>query len=103
MTIAGLLSESGGSRSLSVSGDGELVISGTSSYTGGTTVNGGTRELAAASALQSFQTGVTAVAGQAQWRIQTPGAPLVAHTKIAQPRTQQMTRDSGQESPRAGK
>jgi len=32
--------------------------------------------LAAASALQSFQTGVTAVAGQAQWRIQTPGAPL---------------------------
>src|SRR5450759_2639955 len=32
--------------------------------------------LAAASALQSFQAGVTAVAGQAQWRIQTPGAPL---------------------------
>ncbi|MBM4302030.1 MAG: ABC transporter permease [Deltaproteobacteria bacterium] len=32
--------------------------------------------LAASSALQSFQSGVTAVAGQAQWRIQTPGAPL---------------------------
>jgi len=32
--------------------------------------------LAAASALQSFQAGVRAVAGQAQWRIQTPGAPL---------------------------
>lgn len=32
--------------------------------------------LAAASALQSFQVGVSAVAGQAQWRIQTPGAPL---------------------------
>ncbi|MDO9531239.1 MAG: ABC transporter permease [Deltaproteobacteria bacterium] len=32
--------------------------------------------LAAASALQSFQVGVTAVAGQAEWRIQTPGAPL---------------------------
>ena len=32
--------------------------------------------LAASSALQSFQAGVTAVAGQAQWRIQTPGAPL---------------------------
>jgi putative ABC transport system permease protein len=32
--------------------------------------------LAAASALQSFQAGVNAVAGQAQWRIQTPGAPL---------------------------
>ncbi|MBU4357050.1 MAG: ABC transporter permease [Proteobacteria bacterium] len=32
--------------------------------------------LAAASALQSFQVGVTAVAGQAQWRIQSPGAPL---------------------------
>ena len=26
--------------------------------------------------MQSFQAGVTAVAGQAQWRIQTPGAPL---------------------------
>jgi putative ABC transport system permease protein len=32
--------------------------------------------LAAASALQSFHVGVTAVTGQAQWRIQTPGAPL---------------------------
>jgi putative ABC transport system permease protein len=32
--------------------------------------------LAAASALQSFQNGVTAVTGKAQWRIQTPGSPL---------------------------
>ncbi|MGO8762065.1 MAG: ABC transporter permease [Desulfobaccales bacterium] len=32
--------------------------------------------LAAASALESFQAGVRAVAGRAQWRIQTPGAPL---------------------------
>jgi putative ABC transport system permease protein len=32
--------------------------------------------LAAASALQSFRSGVRAVSGQAQWRIQTPGAPL---------------------------
>ncbi|MGB8990712.1 MAG: FtsX-like permease family protein [Desulfobaccales bacterium] len=32
--------------------------------------------LAAASALQSFQNGVTAVAGKAQWRLQSPGAPL---------------------------
>jgi putative ABC transport system permease protein len=32
--------------------------------------------LAAASALQSFQAGVTAVAGKAQWRLQSPGAPL---------------------------
>jgi putative ABC transport system permease protein len=32
--------------------------------------------LAGASALQSFQAGVTAVAGKAQWRIQSPGAPL---------------------------
>ena len=32
--------------------------------------------LAAASALRSFQAGVRAVAGQAQWRIQTPGGPL---------------------------
>jgi putative ABC transport system permease protein len=32
--------------------------------------------LAAASALQSFQNGVSAVTGKAQWRIQTPGAFL---------------------------
>ncbi len=32
--------------------------------------------LAAASALQSFQNGVAAVAGKAQWRLQSPGAPL---------------------------
>ncbi len=32
--------------------------------------------LAAASAIQSFQAGVAAVAGKAQWRIQSPGAPL---------------------------
>jgi putative ABC transport system permease protein len=32
--------------------------------------------LAAASALRSFQSGVTAVAGRAEWRLQSPGAPL---------------------------
>jgi len=32
--------------------------------------------LAANSALQSFQSGVTAVAGKAQWRLMKPGAPL---------------------------
>ncbi|MBM4273315.1 MAG: ABC transporter permease [Deltaproteobacteria bacterium] len=32
--------------------------------------------LAANQALQSFQSGVTAVAGKAQWRLQSPGAPL---------------------------
>ncbi len=32
--------------------------------------------LAAASALKSFQAGVTALAGKAQWRLQSPGAPL---------------------------
>ncbi len=32
--------------------------------------------LAAASALKSFESGVTAVTGRAQWRIQSPGAPL---------------------------
>ncbi len=32
--------------------------------------------LAAAGALQSFQAGVSAVAGKAQWRLQSPGSPL---------------------------
>lgn len=53
LTIAGDISESGGSQSLSVSGGGELILSGTDSYTGGTTISGGTLVLATAAALPS--------------------------------------------------
>ena len=45
MTIAGGISESGGSRALSVSGGGELILSGTDTYSGGTNVNGGTLDI----------------------------------------------------------
>jgi len=39
--ISGDISESGGSQSLTLDGGGELVLSGTNSYTGGTMVNAG--------------------------------------------------------------
>ena len=60
LTIAQTISETGGSRSLSVSG-GELILSGTSSYTGGTTVSGGTLEVTAAKALAS--SGLVTISG----------------------------------------
>ncbi len=41
LTIAGAISESGGSHSLTLSGGGELILSGSNSYTGGTTVDAG--------------------------------------------------------------
>jgi autotransporter-associated beta strand protein len=50
LTIAGSIEETG-NQSLSVSGGGELILSGTNSYTGGTTVNGGTLSVASAQAL----------------------------------------------------
>ena len=53
LTIAAAIGESGGSRSLSVSGGGALILSGTNTYSGGTTVRGGTLDMAAGSALPS--------------------------------------------------
>ena len=51
LTIAGGISESGTSCAVNVSGSGELILSGTDTYTGGTTVSGGTLDIAAPSAL----------------------------------------------------
>ena len=42
LTIAGAISESGGSCSLTLSGNGELILSGLNTYSGGTDVSGGT-------------------------------------------------------------
>jgi len=42
LTIAGAISESGSSCSLTLSGGSELILSGSNSYTGGTTVDAGT-------------------------------------------------------------
>src|SRR5208337_2306770 len=42
LTIAGAISESGSSCSLTLSGGGELILSGSNSYTGGTNVEAGT-------------------------------------------------------------
>ena len=54
LTIAGSISqEPSTNESLSVSGGGELILSGTSDYSGGTAVNAGTLAVTAASALPS--------------------------------------------------
>ena len=50
LTIAGSLSESNPGATLGVSGGGTLILSGTDSYTGGTTVGGGTLAVTAAGA-----------------------------------------------------
>ena len=42
LTISGAIGQSGGSEALTLSGSGSLTLSGSDSYTGGTTVNGGT-------------------------------------------------------------
>ena len=51
LTIGETIGESGGSQSLNVSGNGELILSGTDNYTGGTTVSGGTLDFTAGSAI----------------------------------------------------
>ena len=60
LEISGDISESGGSQSLTLSGDGSgtLVLSGTNSYTGGTIVDDGTLVLASKTALAAG-TGLT--------------------------------------------
>ena len=61
LTVSGDIGQSGGSFGLNVSGGGILTLSGIDSYTGGTTVSGGTLVLANASALPS--SGVVTVGG----------------------------------------
>ena len=53
LTITGPISESGGDRGLTLSGGGNLTLSGSDSYTGGTTVGGGTLTVTSAAALPS--------------------------------------------------
>ena len=51
LTIAAAISESGGGRSVSLNGGGQLILGGWNTYTGGTTVSGGTLQLGNANAL----------------------------------------------------
>jgi fibronectin-binding autotransporter adhesin len=60
LTISGAISEAGGARSLAKSGNGVLNLSGNNSYSGGTTVNGGTIKDIRAT---SFGTGPITIAG----------------------------------------
>jgi len=62
LTISGAISETGGARSLTKSGNGVLGLAGSNSYSGGTTVNGGTINDIRAS---SFGTGLITIAGNA--------------------------------------
>ena len=61
LAIAGGISETNGSQLLSFSGGGELTLSGTNTYTGGTTVSGGTLDIAARHALSG--TGLVTISG----------------------------------------
>ena len=53
MTIDQSIGEIDGSQSLTLSGDGELILSGTDTYTGGTIISGGTLDFASGRALPS--------------------------------------------------
>jgi autotransporter-associated beta strand protein len=53
LLISGPISEGGGSQGLTFSGSGSLALSGTGTYTGGTTVSAGTLIVTSASALMS--------------------------------------------------
>ena len=54
LTIAAAISESGGSRSLGLSGNGELILSDSNAYSGGTVVNAGTLVVTSAGAPRQF-------------------------------------------------
>ena len=58
LTISGAISQSGGSHALTLSGSGSVTLSGTDTYTGGTTVSGGTLILTNSSAIAA-NTGLT--------------------------------------------
>jgi autotransporter-associated beta strand protein len=62
LTISDPISESGGSHAVTLSGSGSLVLSGSNSYTGGTTVDGGTLILTNPSAIAA-NTSLTIGAG----------------------------------------
>lgn len=61
-TLSGVISESGGARSLTKSGAGTLILSGANSYTGGTNITAGTLRLGANNVL-SNTTAVSVTAG----------------------------------------
>jgi len=70
LTISSAISESGGSRSLTLSGDGQLILSGSNTYTGGTDVVGGTLVVTSNAALAdgtslTVGTGASAIFGGA--------------------------------------
>ena len=60
LTIDQTIGETGGSQSLTLSGDGELILSGTDTYTGGTIISGGTLDFASGSAVP---TGMVTISG----------------------------------------
>jgi autotransporter-associated beta strand protein len=63
LTISGNIGQSGGAWSLTLSGGGELVLSGTDSYTGGTFVKSGTLVVTNANAIED---GMSLIVGNAE-------------------------------------
>ncbi|MGA2257840.1 MAG: PEP-CTERM sorting domain-containing protein, partial [Thermoguttaceae bacterium] len=77
LDISGNISESGGSQSLTLGGEGQLILSGSNSYGGGTFVTGGTLEVTTATALPEGSS-LTIGAGGTFIFDPTQGAPSVA-------------------------
>ena len=57
LDFSGLVSQSGGSQSVTVNGQGTLIYSGSNTFTGGTTINSGTLQIGAGGAAGSPGTG----------------------------------------------
>lgn len=62
LTVAGAIGQSGGARTLTANGSGTIVLGGTNTYSGTTTVNSSTTLVAAANGALGTTTGTTTVA-----------------------------------------
>ncbi len=72
MTIAGAISESGSSCSLTLSGNGTLILNGSNNYSGGTTVSGGVLEFTNTNSMPAV--GTVTIASGATLAVSVGGA-----------------------------
>lgn len=63
LTLAGVIGESGGARALTKAGAGTVILTGTGSYTGGTTVSSGTLQIGSGGTAGSIAGNVAIVGG----------------------------------------
>ena len=78
LTLGGDISDGGLARSLTLNGGGELILAGTGSYTGGTTVDNGTLYLISPTAIAAGTNLTVAAGGTFLYDPSTAAAPLAA-------------------------